>query len=76
MHGIAYCCMLRPANAADWAVVCMGAVVMADTIKLHVPEHGVLKLAALDVQPTYVYSQHRGGDRGATHNMAPFICHS
>lgn len=49
---------------------------MADTVKLHVPEYGVLKLAALDVQPTYVYSQHRGGDRGATHNPAPFICYS
>ena len=61
---------------ADWTAVCVGAVTLADAFKLHVTTYGVLKLAALDVQPTHVYSQHRGGYRGAAYNKTPFICHS
>ena len=54
----------------------MGASTLADTIKLHFPESGILKLAALDVQPTDVHSQHRRGHRGSAHHKTPLICHS
>lgn len=63
-------------NVAGRTVVCMGPATLADAIKFHPSKYGVLKLAALDVQPTYVYSQHRRRHRRLAHHKAPLICHS